>query len=212
MVREYTEYKIKEMSIRQSIRRILREQNTFKETLIKTIDENGLYNTAKMLGLTITKVAELSNTKITPEIANEILYENMRLKNLKNTYKEFKISTSMDGIFYWETQTRTGRFLPDMLELISVVATPFWDGNDYTPVDIDWFVLYDRDMNIIIEKEAGGDYYRQLKHQTHFKNVKELFNWYEEFYLPEVYNLVMNTLLPEVHQYIDDKLDERGSY
>jgi hypothetical protein len=206
------EYKIKEMSIKQSIRRILREQNTFKETLIKTIDENGVYDTAKILGLTITKVVELSNIKITPEIANEILYENMRFNELKNTYKEFTISTNMDGVFYWQAQTRTGRFLPDMLELISVAATPFWDGSDYTPVEIDWFTLFDSDMNIIIETEGGGDYYQQLKHQTHFKNVKELLNWYEEFYLPEVYNLVMNTLLPEVHQDIDDKLDERGSY
>jgi hypothetical protein len=206
------EYKIKEMSIKQSIRRILREQNTFKETLIKTIDENGVYDTAKILGLTITKVVELSNIKITPEIANEILYENMRFNELKNTYKEFTISTNMDGVFYWQAQTRTGRFLPDMLELISVAATPFWDGSDYTPVEIDWFTLFDSDMNIIIETEGGGDYFQQLKHQTHFKNVKELLNWYEEFYLPEVYNLVMNTLLPEVHQDIDDKLDERGSY
>ena len=200
------------MSIRQSIRKILREQNTFKETLIKTIDENGVYDTAKILGLTITKVVELSNIKITPEIANEILYENMRFNELKNTYKEFTISTNMDGVFYWQAQTRTGRFLPDMLELISVAATPFWDGSDYTPVEIDWFTLFDSDMNIIIETEGGGDYYQQLTHQTHFKNVKELLNWYEEFYLPEVYNLVMNTLLPEVHQDIDDKLDERGSY
>jgi hypothetical protein len=206
------EYKIKEMSIRQSIRRILIEQNTFKETLIKTIDENGVYDTAKILGLTITKVVELSNIKITPEIANEILYENMRVNELKNTYKEFTISTNMDGVFYWQAQTRTGRFLPDMLELISVAATPFWDGSDYTPVEIDWFTLFDSDMNIIIETEGGGDYFQQLKHQTHFKNVKELLNWYEEFYLPEVYNLVMNTLLPEVHQDIDDKLDEKEGY
>ena len=200
------------MSIRQSIRKILREQNTFKETLIKTIDENGVYDTAKILGLTITKVVELSNIKITPEIANEILYENMRVDKLKNTYKEFTISTNMDGVYYWQGQTRTGRFLPDMLEFISVAATPFWDGSDYTPVEIDWFTLFDSDLNIIIDTEGGGDYFQQLKHQTHFKNVKELLNWYEEFYLPEVYNLVMNTLLPEVHQDIDDKLDERGSY
>ena len=200
------------MSIRQSIRRILIEQNTFKETLIKTIDENGVYDTAKILGLTITKVVELSNIKITPEIANEILYENMRVNELKNTYKEFTISTNMDGVFYWQAQTRTGRFLPDMLELISVAATPFWDGSDYTPVEIDWFTLFDSDMNIIIETEGGGDYFQQLKHQTHFKNVKELLNWYEEFYLPEVYNLVMNTLLPEVHQDIDDKKEEKEGY
>jgi hypothetical protein len=200
------------MDLQESIRKILREENKFKEILIKTINKNGLYDTAKILGLTITKLVELSNIKITPEIANEILYENMRFKNLKDTYKEFTISTNMDGVFYWEAKTRTGRFLPDMIELISVAATPFWDGSDYTPVEIDWFTLFDSDMNVIVETEGGGDYYQQLNHRTHFKNVEELLNWYEEFYLPEVYNLVMNELLPKAHQDVDDKLDEREKY
>ena len=87
------------------------------------------------------------------------------------------------------------------------MATPFWDGGEYTPVEIDWFTLLDDKLNVTIDQEGGGDYYKQLKHQTSFETVGELFNWYREFYLPEVYNLVMNKLLPIVHSDIDDRLN-----
>ena len=68
------------------------------------------------------------------------------------------------------------------------------------------------DESVIIRRGGEGDYYRKLEHKSNFENVQELFTWYEEFYLPEVYNVVMNTLLPIVYQDIDDKLDERMSY
>ena len=188
------------------------QESRLEKLVSKYLNEFGLSKTSQMMGVSRSKVLELAKAPIDSLYAYEILYEKMSRNELKNIYEGFEIRTSLDGVFYWQAQTRTGRFLPDMLELISVAATPFWDGSDYTPVEIDWFTLFDSDMNIIIETEGGGDYFQQLKHQTHFKNVKELLNWYEEFYLPEVYNLVMNTLLPEVHQDIDDKLDERGSY
>ena len=199
------------MNMKHSTKFIIQE-NRLEKLVSKYLNEFGLSKTSQMMGVSRSKVLELAKVPIDSLYAYEILYEKMRSNELKNIYEGFEIRTSLDGVFYWQAQTRTGRFLPDMLELISVAATPFWDGSDYTPVEIDWFTLFDSDMNIIIETEGGGDYFQQLKHQTHFKNVKELLNWYEEFYLPEVYNLVMNTLLPEVHQDIDDKLDERGSY
>ena len=199
------------MNMKHSTKFIIQESR-LEKLVSKYLNEFGLSKTSQMMGVSRSKVLELAKVPIDSLYAYEILYEKMSRNELKNIYEGFEIRTSLDGVFYWQAQTRTGRFLPDMLELISVAATPFWDGSDYTPVEIDWFTLFDSDMNIIIETEGGGDYFQQLKHQTHFKNVKELLNWYEEFYLPEVYNLVMNTLLPEVHQDIDDKLDERGSY
>jgi hypothetical protein len=46
-------------------------------------------------------------------------------------------------------------------------------------------------------------YYRTLKGQSEFESVEELFTWYEEFYLPEVYSMIMDTILPRVHDYAD---------
>jgi hypothetical protein len=183
-----------------------------KKLIQKYVNENGLYNASRMLGITMTKIAEISNTPIDSEMANELLLENMRLKNLKREYGQFDIRPTMDGIFYWGASTNTGHFLPDMIESISVVATPFWDGNEWTPVELDWYTLLDGDGKAIIEVSSDGSYYRQLKHQTHFNSVKELFNWYEEYYLPTVYDVIMNEILPNVHQQVDDELDNRGGY
>jgi antitoxin component of RelBE/YafQ-DinJ toxin-antitoxin module len=201
------------MSLKEHIRKVLREENDRIEKLIrKYVNEMGLNETSKMMGITMTKIAEISNMPIDSESANELLLENMRLKKLKREYKEFDIRPTGDGIFYWGASTNTGHFLPDMIESIAVVATPFWDGEEWTPVELDWYTLLDGDGKAIIEISSDGSYYRQLKHQTHFNSVKELFNWYEEYYLPTVYDVIMNEILRNVHQQVDDELDNRGGY
>ena len=133
--------------------------------------------------------------------------------NLTTKYREFTIyPQKWEGTVYWVARIKTGYFLPNMSEEITAIATPFWDGNEWTPIDIDDVNLKDEDESVIIRRGGEGDYYRKLEHKSNFENVQELFTWYEEFYLPEVYNVVMNTLLPIVYQDIDDKLDERMSY
>ena len=51
-----------------------------------------------------------------------------------------------------------------------------------------------------------------LREESKFDNVKELFSWYKEFYLPTVYNIITTDLLPKMHQKVDDILDERMGY
>ena len=164
--------------------------------------------------MTTTDIIKILELPINSELAYEILLENMSNGNLTTKYKEFTIyPQKWDGTVYWGARIKTGHFLPNMSEEITAIATPFWDGNEWTPIDIDDVNLKDEDGRVIIR--IGGvmsNYYRKLEHKSNFENVQELFTWYEEFYLPEVYNVVMNTLLPIVYQDIDDKLDERMSY
>ena len=201
------------MNLQETIRKVLREENVgFKKRIKNTIEELGIYETAKMIGISITKLVEISDHPIDSELSHEILIENLINKKLPREYRNFKIYPTMDGIVYWEMKRDSKHFLPGMSEHISAVATPFWDGNPWTPVDIDWFTLFNENGDIIAEKELSGDYYVQLKHKTSFDTVDELFKWYVGYYLPVVYSTVMRDLLPEVYQEIDDKLDNKGGY
>ena len=198
--------------MRELIRKILLEETRMENLFTKYINEFGIYETAKMMGLTMTRVIEMSNFPINSKIANELLIENLVKGKLKDTYKEFKIQTNLDGIFYWDGELKTGKFLPNYTELITAVATPFWDGLDFTPVEIDWFTLEDRSRKIgkqvVVETEGAGNYYKTLQDKTRFNSVEELLSWYDEVYLPGVYDIIMNELLPKVHQDIQDKMDE----
>jgi len=200
------------MNLQETIRKVLREESRLKKTVNNYIEQFGLKQTAKMMGISLAKLVEISDYQIDSEAAYEILIDSIKNKKLPREYRDFKIYPSIDGIVYWEMSRDSNHFLPDMTEQISVVATPFWDGNPWTPVDIDWFTLFNEDGYIIAEKEPSGDYYIQLKHKTSFDTVDELFEWYYEYYLPVVYSTVMKDLLPGVYQEIDDKLDNEGGY
>lgn len=195
----------KKIGLKESL---IKEDKIAKKKIQTLIDEFGLYEAARMLGISKTKIVELSNFPIDSEIANEILIENLSQGKLQNTYKKFIITSSMDGLFYWETNTRIEYFPDNTIQQITVAATPFWDGVNYTPVEIDWFTLFDDDMNIIkeISSEGGSNLYKKFEHQTNFDSVEELFKWYEETYLPGVYDIIMNTLLPKVKIIIDFEL------
>ena len=198
--------------MRELIRKILLEETRMESLVKKYINQFGINETAKMMGLTITRIIEMSNFPINSEIANEILIENLDKGKLKDTYKGFKIQSNLDGVVYWDGELKTGEFLPNYTEVITVMATPFWDGVDYTPVEIDWFTLEDRSRKIgkqvVVETEGAGNYYKALQDKTRFNNVEELLNWYDEVYLHGVYFIIMNELLPKVQQDIQDKMDE----
>ena len=180
------------------------QENRLERLVKNYVDKYGLHKTSEMMGLSLSKIIEIAKVPIDSEVAFEILREKFIQKELKDTYKKFIISLDrMDGIFYWETTTRTDRYPEDRVQQITVMATPFWDGSKFTPVEISWFTLLNDDMNIIYELEGDGSFYKAFTHQSNFDSVEELLNWYEETYLPGVYDIIMNTLLPKVYKLID---------
>lgn len=199
------------MNIRKTIKRVLKEDKQ-ERLLRKYIEQHGIYNTYKMWGISFTKLVQIANIPINGMIANDVLMENLENGNLTDTYKGFNIQSTLDGVVYWDGELKTGEFLPNYTEVITAMATPFWDGVDYTPVEIDWFTLMDRSREIgeqiVFEIEGGGNYYKALKDKTRFDSVEELLSWYDEVYLPGVYDIIMNELLPKVQQDIQDKMDE----
>lgn len=186
------------------------KENKVENLAKKYLDEFGLIKTSEMMGISLSEVVEIAKIPIDSDIANQILVEMMNKGELKNKYKEFEIHSSSNNVFYWDTMTNTGHFHDDMVENITIAATPFWDGVKYTPVELDWFTLFNEYGDIVYETQGEGGFYKELKHRTNFESVDELLNWYEEFYLPEVYNLVMNTLVPKMHKLVDYEIKLRG--
>ena len=186
-----------------------------KDKILKLIDELGLWKTKEALGISLTKLVKMVGMRIESNIglANEIIIENINNGNLPTEYKEFKISTSSDGVVYWEGKFYGEHFLPNMVETVWVMATPFWDGMTWTPVETDWYSLVDRgDNTLIAEIEGGGDYYEQLDEVESFSNVDDLFSWYNKVYLPSVYEIIIDNFLPKLRQDMDDRLDENEGY
>jgi len=202
------------MNLRDNIRKILREnsEDKFQNLVSEIIDEVGIYEAKKYFGITMTQLVKLSKIEINSTIANELLIENLEKGKLKDTYKEFNIQSTLDGVVYWDGELKTGEFLPNYTEVITAMATPFWDGVDYTPVEIDWITLEDRSRKIgkqvVVEISGEGDYFKVLQDKTRFDSVEELFSWYDEVYLPGVYDIIINKLLPKAQQDIQDKMDD----
>lgn len=186
-----------------------------KETLINKIESVGYHKASKLLGITLSNLFRLTGQPIDTDtgMAYEIIIESIINKTLPTEYKEFNISTNFDGVVYWEGKFYGENFLPDMVETIWVMATPFWDGMKWTPVETDWYSLVNRDDNTLIaEIEGGGDYYEQLDEVDLFSNVDDLFSWYEKVYLPSAYEIIMNNFLPKLQDDMNDRLDDNMGY
>ena len=183
-----------------------------KEKILNLIDKLGLWETKEIMGVSLVKLVRLADLKIDSGLANKILYEGINNETLPTKYKEFEITTNSNGVVYWEGKLKTDHFLPDLIESIYVMATPFFDGVKYTPVENDWYSLITSQDTLIDEIEAGGDYYEQLDEVEVFSNVDDLLSWYEKVYLPGVYEIIMDNFLPKLQQDMDDRLDDNMGY
>ena len=175
--------------------------NKRTEKILELIDEIGIRKTKELLGISSTKLVKLADLKIHPGLAGDIIMEGIINKTLPTIYKEFMIETNMDGVVYWEGKLNTGHFLPHVIENISVMATPFWDDESYTPVETNWYSLTDSKKNTLIDEiDGGGEYFETINDKIFFDSVEDVYNWYEKFYLPNVYEIIMDNFLPNLRQ------------
>lgn len=194
------------MNLQQTLRRVLVEESSkLSDYLTSLIENHGIDFALKLTGMDLIKLVNISGVKITSKIANKLLLDGIRFRKLTTKYNGFKIITYND-IVQWEGRIQTGFFTPNVTELISVMATPFWDGVLWTPIDLDWYSLYNKDMVVLDEIGGDSDYFMKWEDMTSFDNVDELFEWYENVYLPSVYEIVMGKLLPKVQADMVEKM------
>jgi hypothetical protein len=195
------------MNLQHTIKKILKEKSNkkdnFKNFIQKVVDNdyNGYIGASKILGMSITDIFKYTESPIDFEMASIVLYDNMSNGTLPSKYQEFNISTNKyDGVTRWVGTISDG-FSPNTKEVLTVMATPFWDGDKITPVEIESFVLSKKGFpDFLIESEGNHEYYENIIRKSEFKNIDELFNWYNNVYLPEVYFLITKKLLPKVYE------------
>lgn len=194
------------MNLQEHIKKVLREEsNKLSNFLNQTIEQYGIKHAMKLTGMDLVKLVNISGVKITTRIANKLIMDGIIFRKLTREYNGFKITTFND-VVQWDGKFQTDFFTPNATEAITVMATPFWDGMPWTPIDLDWYSLYNKDMVILDEIGGDSDYYTTFEDRTSFDNVDELFEWYENVYLPSVYEIVMGKLLPKVQADMVEKM------
>ena len=144
------------------------------------IEQHGLTDASKITGLPRYELVRITDYPINHEIANILLWD-LKYDNLLPTvYKNCEISIdSFDGVFYWEYKG------PDDEKMLTM-ATPFWDGNNITPVESTEYKI----NGFTIDE----GFYIELKSRIEFDSIEDLLTWYKHFYLPKVYKLILSNL------------------
>lgn len=173
-----------------------------KKRLRLLVDERGLREAAKMLGLTQVELVVELNIPVDYNLANQLLFDLFNLGKLPEVYREYEIIVDrFNGTFEWRLNSPTDFYGDDAeyKEMYACYATPFWDGSDYTPVEAIYYTVT-KDGKTIIDKEMIGEHYESLKSITEFRNLEHLLVWYRDFYLPNVYYILNRIFLDSIRE------------
>lgn len=196
------------MNLKHTIKKVLREEsNKLSNFLNQIIEQYGVEHALKLTGMDLLKLVNISGIEITSKIANRLLSDAITSNKITTEYNGFKIVSDHD-VVQWEGKFQTGFFTSNVTEVITVMATPFWDGMTWTPIDLDWYSLLNKDMVVLDEIGGNSEYYTTFEDRTSFDNADELFEWYENVYLPSVYEIVMGKLLPKVQADMVEKMKD----
>ena len=94
------------------------------------------------------------------------------------------------------------------------MCTPFWDGMFIIPVESSFY----RNRNF----KSGEDYLDSIeltsklidnKSYTYFNSGNEIITWFNDFYIPNVYDILLNTHLPKYQLlYKESGLNDSNKY
>jgi hypothetical protein len=148
-------------------------------------DDFGLIKSSMMLGITTYEIINFSKSSFGGEEAYTILFDLMMDDLLPRKYKEFELYyDDFSGTLYWE-------FEPNDLTLITVMATPFWEGLNEIPVDIQVTYWSNKEKSESFEDDFSEAI---VLDDIRFENIEELLIWFRDFYLPKTYSLIRSTI------------------
>lgn len=180
------------------------------EKLRKLVDEHGLTYTSKLLGISKLKLARLSDMVIGDaetayDIINLLFYDGELIKDFE--HDGFNVVIGYDGLegtITWVIESKTTYYSEDddETEIITCYATPFWDGEPIIPIEVSSYTIVDDNHDVIFEigGEIQGDFYKNITIGSVYKNVDALIEWYEEKYIPIVFNTIRNLFLPKLRE------------
>lgn len=166
--------------------------------LKKVVEDNGLGDAGKMLGIPKLKLIKLSECYIDLSMANDIIGELFNEGIMPNSYKNCKLSQDgFSGTLDWWCDWSDESYKNYEDEETYSYATPFWDANDGVPVDTNSYDASNSTGRKIMFTEGDFDNdetYTFIKWRDGFENLDQYRLWIKHFYLPQVYDVILKHL------------------
>lgn len=155
-----------------------------KKQLTQSFDEIGFAETIDRYKLSIPQLDIIYKNSKLPEfscddlheICSVLIYDTAIRK--KFISKKYHISLDMDdflgAVYFKVTDKKTTNSLDGY-------ATPYWDGNCYLPIDIEYYNFTDDDGDSGEDELTG--YYKQYKLPTEFESFQAIIDWMENDYI-----------------------------
>jgi len=163
--------------------------NELSKLLRNLLNENGLDKTLTITGLDIFQLFDrIGFVKIDADMSYQLIYHLFRIYDDELTKKisNYTLEFNFDGVMEWNYKNKKTN------ESMFALCTPYWDGNSFTPIDCEYYIKDDFEFL----KDDGDDFYFSFKCPNEFNSLMELMYWYENEYIPTVYNK-LNEFLEE---------------
>jgi len=148
--------------------------------LMNLVKENGLSKTLEITGLNIINLFDrIGNFAIDANLLNEIILELFDknddiLINKINNYSLYL--DSLEGTIRWTyTNNKTN-------ERMFAICTPFWDGNDFLPIDVEGYI---KD-----EDELWNEFQKIIPISPDFNSIEEIIEWFNTKYINTVVSVL----------------------
>jgi hypothetical protein len=172
-----------------------------KNKLIDYLNNNGLYETSKLVGLPTYEIVRMLNIKL------DVVTSNMVLSDMLSDNKLPKLNIVDDmyidgfsGVWYIKTKHNIN---DEFYGILITMATPFYDGSEIVPVDSDNFTVYrKKDNKEVISIEEYE--YTGYDVDGNFENIKELLKWYKNFYIPMVTEAINKHAEINIRRFLTD--------
>lgn len=170
---------------------ILKENSKAIQTLIDRINKNGLKATAEIVGLKMYELLQITNSRISILDATEIFVELLKDGIIPSEYNGFHITYER---FYGTVSWSSSNNRPQID--IDVYATPFWEGDDFIPIDINEFTYLNETLEWDNIYSIVGDInIENIIPTGQFENYDEFLNFINKVYYPQVYNIIIKSIM-----------------
>jgi hypothetical protein len=152
----------------------------------------GFLKSLKITGLDTHKFLEIigdSDFEIDASLANEIIFELIGKKLVTTKYKHFTISIdSWSGVVIWYYNYNS--------ETMESFCTPFYEEFNEVPIYIRAYENRNVRPFVYLEIEEESILYfpKSPNQKKIFDNIPEVVDWYEHWYLPKVYTVLIKNL------------------
>ena len=179
-----------------------------REYLRNLIKKEGIYNVSELTGMKVHEVASVSQLQFDYKLASEIIYSLVDDDKVKKNYEGFEISIDMmSGTFDWTRKKTTDFYGPKLKETIGLLATPFWENQNNVPIDITYYEV--KTLNGLTFYEEHPDIFDSIEPaKGWYRSVDDLINWFNESYLPSVYQVLVKHL-PRIRERAKHEIERK---